>query len=111
AIELDGKICLVARVEGYDRKSFFAVARSANGIDNFEFDALPVALPQATTPDVNVYDMRITAHEDGFLYGTFCTERKDPSAPAHDTSSAVAACGIVRTKDLVEWERLDDLVS
>jgi len=111
AIELDGKICLVVRVEGYDRKSFFAVAESENGIDHFRFREYPVALPQTEVPDVNVYDMRLTRHEDGWIYGLFCTERKDPDAPAHDTSSAIAACGIVRTKDLDNWERLPDLIS
>jgi len=111
AIEFDGKICVVARVEGFDRKSFFAVARSDNGVDNFVFDDYPVVFDEAPDPDTNVYDMRLTRHEDGWIYGLFCTERKDPCAPASDTSAAVAACGIVRTKDLRDWQRLPDLVS
>lgn len=111
AIEIEGKICLVARVEGYDRKSFFAVAESETGIDRFRFRDYPITLPQTDDPDVNVYDMRLTRHEDGWIYGLFCTERKDPNAPASDTSSAVAACGIARTKDLDTWERLPDLQS
>lgn len=109
AIELDGKFCLVVRVEGADRKSFFAVAESDNGIDNFRFWDYPICLPETENPDVNVYDMRLIQHEDGYIYGLFCTERKDPDVPASDTSSAVAACGIVRTKDLKTWERLPDL--
>ncbi len=109
AIELNGKIYLVVRVEGADRKSFFAVAESDNGIDRFTFWDYPMVLPETHNPDVNVYDMRLVKHEDGWIYGLFCTERKDPAAPAGDTSSAVAACGIVRTRDLKTWERLDDL--
>lgn len=109
AIKWRGKYLLVARVEGADRKSFFAVAESSNGVDNFVFWSEPVRLPQTEEPDVNVYDMRLTEHEDGWIYGLFCTERKDPAAPAHDQSMAVAACGIARTKNLVEWERLPDL--
>jgi 4-O-beta-D-mannosyl-D-glucose phosphorylase len=109
AVELDGRICLVARVEGNDRKSFFAVAESENGIDGFRFRDYPVVLPETEDPDVNVYDMRITKHEDGWMYGLFCTERKDPDAPPGDTSSAIAACGIARTRDLNTWERLADL--
>lgn len=109
AIEWDGKICLVVRVEGDDRKSFFAIAESENGVDNFSFWDYPITLPETSDPDINVYDMRLVRHEDGWIYGTFCTERKDPSAPATDQSSAVAACGIARTKDLVNWERLPDL--
>lgn len=109
AIKLNGKYCLVVRVEGNDRKSFFAVAESPNGIDHFEFKGLPILLPQTDDPDVNVYDMRLTQHEDGWIYGIFCSERKDKSVPATDTSSATAAAGIVRTKDLVNWERLPDL--
>lgn len=109
AIELNGKIYLVVRVEGADRKSFFAVAESDNGIDHFTFWDYPILLPETHNPDVNVYDMRLVKHEDGWIYGLFCTERKDPEAPAGDTSSAVAACGIVRTRDLKTWERLDDL--
>lgn len=109
AIKFNGKYILIVRVEGADRKSFFAVAESGNGIDNFKFWAEPVTLPETDVPDVNVYDMRIVSHEDGWMYGLFCTERKDPKAPAHDQSMAVAQCGIVRTKDLVNWERLADL--
>ena len=111
AIEWNGKVCLVARVEGADRKSFFAVAESDNGVDNFRFWDHPVVLPEADVPDTNVYDMRLTAHEDGWVYGLFCAERKDPSARPGDTSSAVAQAGIARTKDLVKWERLPDLRS
>jgi 4-O-beta-D-mannosyl-D-glucose phosphorylase len=109
AIELDGKVCLMARVEGYDRKSFFAVAESDNGIDGFRFWDYPVVMPQTGDPDVNVYDMRLTRHEDGWIYGLFCTERKDRNAPKGDLSSATAQCGIARTKDLKAWVRLDDL--
>jgi len=109
AIKLDGKYLLVARVEGADRKSFFAVAESPNGIDNFRFWDKPVDLPETEDPDTNVYDMRLTAHEDGWIYGLFCTERKDPAAPASDQSMAIAQCGIARTKDLKQWERLADL--
>lgn len=103
---------LAVRVEGVDRKSFFAIAESPNGIDNFRFWDKPVVLPQIQgNPDTNVYDMRLIAHEDGWIYGIFCTERKDPKAPASDTSSAIANAGIVRTKDLLNWERLPDLIS
>lgn len=109
AIELNGKFYLVARVEGYDRKSFFAVAESANGIDGFEFWEKPCVIPETDNPDTNVYDMRLVKHEDGYIYGLFCTERKDPNAALGDESAAVAQCGIVRTKDLVTWERLPDL--
>lgn len=109
AIKLNGKYLLVARVEGMDRKSFFAVAESENGIDNFKFWEKPILLPETEQPDVNVYDMRLTSHEDGWIYGLFCTERKDPAAPPHDQSMAVAQCGIVRSKDLLTWERLADL--
>ncbi len=111
AIELDGKVLLVNRVEGVDRKSFFAVAESENGIDTFRFWDVPVVMPETDTPDVNVYDMRLTQHEDGWIYGVFCTERKDPNAPPGDMSSAVAQSGIARTKDLKQWERLDDFVT
>ncbi|MGD0552839.1 MAG: glycosidase [Sedimentisphaerales bacterium] len=109
AIEFDGKICLVARVEGVDRKSFFAIAESKTGVDNFKFWDYPILLPETSDPDINVYDMRLVRHEDGWIYGLFCTERKDPNAPRGDLSSATAQCGIVRTKDLKNWERLDDL--
>lgn len=111
AIKLNGKYYLVVRVEGADRKSFFAVAESPNGIDHFEFRQLPILMPQTKDPDTNVYDMRLTKHEDGWIYGLFCSERKDKSAPKGDTSSATAACGIVRTKDLVKWERLPNLIT
>jgi 4-O-beta-D-mannosyl-D-glucose phosphorylase len=111
AIELDGKVCLVARVEGNDRKSFFAVAESETGVDGFRFRDYPIAMPETDDPDVNVYDMRLTRHEDGWIYGVFCTERKDPGAAPGDTSSALAQSGIARTRDLETWERLDDLKS
>lgn len=109
AIKLGNKYILVVRVEGVDRKSFFAVAESSNGIDNFRFWDHPVLMPEGEDPDVNVYDMRLTVHEDGWIYGIFCTERKDPDAPKGDLSSAIASAGISRTKDLKEWERLPDL--
>ena len=109
AMKWKGKYILVVRVEGNDRKSFFAIAESPNGIDNFRFWDEPVTLPETDEPDTNVYDMRLTAHEDGWIYGVFCSERKDPAAPAGDLSSAVAAAGIARTKDLISWERLPDL--
>jgi 4-O-beta-D-mannosyl-D-glucose phosphorylase len=109
AIKLNEKYCLVARVEGADRKSFFAVAESENGIDGFQFWNYPVDLPQTEIPDTNVYDMRLVQHEDGWIYGLFCTERRDPSAPEGDQSAAIAQCGIVRTKDLLNWIRLPDL--
>ncbi len=109
AIKWNNKYLLIVRVEGYDRKSFFAIAESPNGIDNFRFWEYPVTIPETDNPDTNVYDMRLTAHEDGWIYGIFCSERKDPNAPESDQSSAVAAAGIVRTKDLIKWERLPDL--
>ncbi|MDB5136628.1 MAG: glycosidase [Mucilaginibacter sp.] len=111
AIKWANKYLLVVRVEGLDRKSFFAVAESPNGVDNFTFWDYPIDLPQTDEPDTNVYDMRLTEHEDGWVYGLFCTERRDPDAPASDQSMAVAACGIARTKDMIEWERLPDLVT
>jgi 4-O-beta-D-mannosyl-D-glucose phosphorylase len=111
AVKLNNKYLLVARVEGWDRKSFFAVAESLNGTDNFRFRERPITMPEIDEPDVNVYDMRLTLHEDGWIYGIFCTERKDPDAPKGDTSSAVAKAGIARTRDLIKWERLPDLVS
>ena len=112
AIKWQGKYVLVVRTESVDRKSFFAVAESPNGVDNFRYWKRPITLPQIPgNPDTNVYDMRLTQHEDGYIYGVFCTERKDPDAPKGDTSSAVAAAGIARTKNLVDWERLPDLIS
>lgn len=111
AIKWKGNYLLVVRVEGNDRKSFFAIAESPNGVDNFRFWDEPIIIPETEDPDTNVYDMRLTAHEDGWIYGVFCSERKDPNAPAGDLSSAVAAAGIVRTKDLLKWERLPDLIS
>lgn len=109
AIKWNNKYLLVVRVEGVDRKSFFAIAESPNGIDNFRFWDFPVTIPETDEPDTNIYDMRLTAHEDGFIYGIFCSERKDPNAATNDLSSAVAAAAIVRTKDLINWERLPDL--
>jgi 4-O-beta-D-mannosyl-D-glucose phosphorylase len=109
AIKLDGKYLLVARVEGNDRKSFFAVAESSSGVDNFVFWNEPLVMPETNEPDVNVYDMRIVQHEDGWIYGIFCTERKDKNATAGDESAAIAQCGIARTRDLKRWERLNDL--
>ena len=111
AIKWNGKYLMVARVEGNDRKWFFSVAESPNGIDHFRFWKYPIRLPETIEPDVNVYDMRLTNHEDGWIYGVFCTERKDKNAPKGDLSSAVAAAGIARTKNLVDWERLPDLIS
>ena len=111
AIKWKGNYVLVARVEGADRKSFFAVAESPNGVDNFRFWDRPITMPEWGEPATNVYDMRLTAHEDGWVYGIFCVERKDPAAAPGDLSSAVAAAGIARTKDLVTWERLPDLES
>ena len=111
AIKWGDRYLLVARVEGADRKSFFAVAESPNGVDNFQFWPRPVTMPEWGEPATNVYDMRLTAHEDGWVYGIFCVERKDPAAPPGDLSAAVAAAGVARTKDLVHWERLPDIVS
>ena len=107
AIKLNGQYCLVARVEGNDRKSFFAVARSNNPVQGFRFDDYPVILPDTSPEETNVYDMRLTQHEDGYIYGVFCSESKDKTV--NDLSAAFAAAGIVRTKDLVNWERLPDL--
>lgn len=111
AMKWNDKYLLAVRVEGIDRKSFFAIAESPNGIDNFKFWEKPCVIPQTEEPDTNVYDMRLVNHEDGWVYGIFCTERKDPKAPKGDTSSAVANAGIVRSKDLIHWERLPDLIS
>ena len=109
AIKFNGKYVVVARVEGIDRKSFFAVAESDSGIDNFHFWEKPVVMPETDNPSTNLYDMRLVQHEDGWIYGLFCVERRDPKAPESDQSSADAQCGIARTKDLVKWERLPDL--
>ncbi len=109
AIELNGKFYLVVRVEGNDRKSFFAVAESDNGIDGFRFWDYPVLLPDTNPEETNVYDMRLTKHEDGWIYGVFCSESKDTES--NDLSAAVAQAGIVRTKDLKTWERLPNLKS
>ena len=112
AMRFNDKYIMCVRVEGNDRKSFFAIAESPNGIDNFEFWDKPCVIPQIeNNPDTNVYDMRLVEHEDGWIYGIFCTERKDPNAPKGDTSSAIANAGIVRTKDLIHFERLPDLIS
>lgn len=110
ALYWNGKYILAVRVEGVDRKSFFAIAESPNGIDNFRFWDYPVTMPETERPDTNVYDMRLTAHQDGWIYGLFCTERKDDTRP-NDTSAAEAQCGIARTKDLKTWERLPDLIT
>ena len=110
-IALDDKIYLVARVEGNDRKSFFAVAESSTGVDGFKFWDYPMIMPETKDPDTNIYDMRLIKHEDGWIYGIFCTERKDPSAAKGDLSSAVALGGIARTRDLKTWERLPDFKS
>lgn len=109
AILLNGKYYLVARIEGNDRKSFFGVAESENGVDGFRFWDYPVELPDTCPEETNVYDMRLTQHEDGYIYGVFCSESKDMST--NDLSAAVAAAGIVRTKDLKTWERLPNLVT
>lgn len=109
AIKWNGKYLLMVRVEGADRKSFFAIAESPNGVDNFRFWERPVSLPDTNPEETNIYDMRLTAHEDGWIYGIFCSERHDPAAAPGDLSSAVAVAGIVRTKDLLWWERLSDL--
>ena len=109
AIKWNDKYLLVARVEGADRKSFFAVAESPNGTDQFKFWDYPLQMPETDEPDTNIYDMRLIAHEDGWIYGVFCTERRDPSAPATDQSAAIAQCGLARTKDMKNWERLPDL--
>ncbi len=108
AMKWKGKYIVMVRVEGYDRKSFFAVAESPNGVDNFRFWDHPVTMPEDVIPATNIYDMRLTAHEDGYIYGLFCAERHDDSCPGN-LSAATASCGIARTKDLVNWERLPDL--
>lgn len=111
AIKFNGKYLIMARVEGHDRKSFFAITESPNGIDNFRFWEYPVQLPDLYPEETNVYDMRLTKHEDGWIYGIFCSESKDPDAPAGDLTSAIAAAGIIRSRDLKNWERLPNLVS
>ena len=111
AIKWGDKYLLCVRVEAADRKSFFAMAESPNGIDNFRFWDRPVTLPDYGEPATNVYDMRLTPHEDGWVYGIFCVERKDPAAPKGDLSSAVACAGVVRTKDFTHWDRLPDIIS
>ncbi|WP_340114792.1 glycoside hydrolase family 130 protein [Maribellus mangrovi] len=111
AIFLDGRYLLMVRTEGWDRKSFFAVAESPNGIDNWRFWERPITMPETEDPETNVYDMRLTQHEDGWIYGVFCSERKDKTAPDGDTSQATASGGIARTKDLLNWERLPDFIS
>lgn len=110
AIKWNGRYVLMVRVEGMDRKSYFALAESPNGIDHFRFVGRPITMPDTDNPATNVYDMRLTAHEDGWVYGLFCVERHDDSCPS-DLSAATATCGIARTKDLVNWERLPDLKS
>lgn len=111
AIKWKGRYLLVVRVEGYDRKSFFAIAESPNGIDQFKFWDYPVVIPPSDPQETNVYDMRLTLHQDGWIYGIFCSERLDPKAQEGDLSSAIASAGIVRTKDLKTWERLPNLQS
>jgi 4-O-beta-D-mannosyl-D-glucose phosphorylase len=111
AIKWQGKYIVVPRIEAADRKSFFAVAESSNGIDNFTFWDFPIVMPETEIPDTNVYDMRLVQHEDGWVYGLFCTERKDPAAPLGNQTDAIAQCGIARTKNLINWERLPDLKS
>ena len=109
AIKWNNKYLLIARVEGADRKSFFAIAESPNGIDHFKFWDYPVIIPETNEPDTNIYDMRLVQHEDGWIYGLFCTERRDAAASEADQSAAIAQCGIVRTKNFEYWERLPDL--
>ena len=111
AIKWNGKYLMVVRVEGNDRKSFFAIAESPNGVDNFRFWEYPIHLPDTDPSETNVYDMRLTAHEDGWIYGIFCSESLDPNAAPGDLSSAIAKAGIVRTRDLKNWERLPNLIS
>ncbi|MGA1464820.1 MAG: glycosidase [Balneolaceae bacterium] len=109
AITHNGKYLLMARIEGADRKSFFGIAESASGTGQFRFRDFPELIPETEDLDINTYDVRLTRHEDGWVYGVFCTERKDPEAPAQDTQSAIAGAAIIRTKDLNTWERLPDL--
>lgn len=109
AIKWNDRYIVMARVEAADRKSFFAIAESPNGTENFRFWDYPVNIPETDLPDTNIYDIRLVQHQDGWIYGLFCTERRDGSAPESDQSAAIAQCGIARTKDLVNWERLKDL--
>jgi 4-O-beta-D-mannosyl-D-glucose phosphorylase len=109
AIKWNDRYIVMARVEAADRKSFFAIAESPNGTDNFRFWDYPVNIPETDLPDTNIYDIRLVQHQDGWIYGLFCTERRDGSAPESDQSAAIAQCGIARTKDLMNWERLKDL--
>ncbi len=111
AIKWKDKYIVVPRIEGIDRKSFFAVAESDNGIDGFRFWDKPIVMPETNDPDTNIYDIRLVEHEDGWIYGLFCTERRDPAALPGDQSAAIAQCGIARTKDLIQWDRLPDLVT
>lgn len=111
AIKIGKTYYLAARIEGTDRKSFFAIAQSPTGVDRFSFFEYPAQIPELSPDETNVYDMRLVQHEDGWIYGLFCVESKDPNAPAFDMSSAVAQAGIVRTKDLKTWQRLDNLKS
>jgi 4-O-beta-D-mannosyl-D-glucose phosphorylase len=111
AIKWKEKYILIARVEASDRKSFFAAAESPNGIDNFRFWDYPISMPETDNPDTNIYDIRLVQHEDGWIYGLFCTERRDASASLTDQSAAIAQCGIARTKDMIRWSRLNDLVT
>lgn len=111
AIKWQGKYLLMVRVEGVDRKSFFAIAESPNGIDNFRFRDYPVTIPEKDDPATNLYDMRLTLHEDGWIYGIFCVERFDETAEQGDLSKAKASAGIIRTKDMISWERLPDVES
>jgi len=111
AIEHNGKILVCVRIEGWDRKSFFAIAESKTGVDSFKFWDEPCVIPETSDPDTNVYDMRLVRHEDGMVYGLFCTERRDPKAKASDQSSAVAQCGVVRTVNFKNWERLPDITT
>ncbi|WP_199119421.1 glycosidase [Pedobacter sp. ASV28] len=109
AIKWNDKYILMVRVEGTDRKSFFAIAESPNGIDHFRFWDYPIVMPETADPDTNIYDIRLVIHEDGWIYGLFCTERRDANASDSDQSAAIAQCGIARTKNLIDWERLADL--
>jgi len=109
AIKWKGRYAVMTRVEGRDRKSFFAIADSPNGIDNFEFWDSPAHIPGTGEAETNLYDIRLTRHEDGFIYGLFCTEKRDGNAPPADQSAAIAQCGIARTQDLIHWQRLADL--